>query len=84
MFREDAPATDQAWDELFDALPRGWMVGRPQTDSNAPVHRLYAFKRRPRQRDERELIVQAPSEEEAVRALARQLRRRKSTGRNRR
>ncbi len=46
----------------------------PVTPDAAPAHRLYAFERRARRSDAQELTVQADSEEEAVRDLARQLR----------
>ena len=70
----DVAASEDAWDELFEALPRGWMVGRPPRDSRSPSHRLYAFKRRARGRDDSNLSVRAWSEEEALRDLTRKLR----------
>ena len=70
----EASASEDAWEELFDALPRGWRVGRPPREPGSVVHRLYAFERRARRREGPQLTVQAPSEEEALRDLARQLR----------
>jgi hypothetical protein len=69
-----APATEDAWEELFAALPRGWMVGRPPPDPSSATYRLYAFERRASKSDPPELAVHAATEGEAVRDLARLLR----------
>jgi hypothetical protein len=81
MHSGSAPTSEEAWEELFEALPRGWMVGRPPHDPDSAVHRLYAFERRGRRPEGPELAVQAPSEEEALRDLARQLRKRRGSRR---
>ena len=81
MPADEGAAPEAAWDELFDALPRGWMVGRAPRDPRSPSHRLYAFERRARRPDAPQLTVQATSEEEALRDLARQLRKATSSRR---
>jgi hypothetical protein len=72
--------TEDHWAELFDAIPRGWVVGRPPYDESAKKWRLYGYarKRTVRGRNEGSLQAEGRSEDEAVREMTRKLRRARS------
>lgn len=69
---------EAAWNELHDATPDGWFVGRPAFEERRPVPwSQYAFDpaERPRVgRRSREWTATAMTEEGVVRELARCLR----------
>lgn len=65
---------DEAWQELYDAIPRGWVVGRPPFDGESRRWRLYGYNRKSVRRGEQTpLAVEAESEEHAVRLMTRKL-----------
>lgn len=65
---------DEVWQELYDAIPRGWVVGRPPFDRESRRWRLYGYHRKSVQRGEQTpLAVEAESEEGAVRLMTRKL-----------
>jgi len=72
--------TDDHWAELFDAIPRGWVVGRPPYDESAKKWRLFSYDRRraARGRNARSLEAEGRSEDEAVREMTRKLSRARS------
>jgi hypothetical protein len=61
-------------DELFKAIPRGWIVGRPPFDASASKWRLFAYERRSSDGPGRLLTAEAATEQEAVRHMTRKLR----------
>jgi hypothetical protein len=68
---------DDAWDDLHDATPLGWYVGRPSYDEGRHVLEQHAFD--PSERPHagarsREWTAVAHSEHEVIRELARCLR----------
>jgi hypothetical protein len=68
---------DDAWNELHDATPTGWYVGRPSYDERRKVWEQYAVD--PRERAQvgirsREWTAVGATELEVVRELARCLR----------
>jgi hypothetical protein len=66
---------NDAWQELYDAIPRGWEVGRPPYDHARRRWRLYGYDRRLARRGRADTVtVEAESEEQAVREMARRLR----------
>jgi hypothetical protein len=68
--------TKDAWAELYDAIPRGWVVGRPPFDETTNTWRLYCYERRGTTgRPSATLEAEADSEEQAVREMTRKLRR---------
>ena len=68
--------TKDPWAELFDAIPRGWVVGRPPYDEAANKWRLYGYDRRRTRRGRATLALEAEgrSEEQVVREMTRKLR----------
>ena len=65
---------DDAWRELYEAIPRGWVVGRLPFDKHAHRWRLYGYHRASLRRGtQTPLTVEAESEEQAVRDMTRKL-----------
>jgi hypothetical protein len=73
--------TDDHWAELFDAIPSGWVVGRPPYDESAKKWRLFSYDRRRAVRGGAPLALEAEggSEEQAVREMTRKLKRARPT-----
>ena len=78
-YHRGAMSTDleDIWDDLRDATPPGWYVGRPSYDERRMVWEQYAFD--PRERAQigvrsREWTAVAQTEVEVVREMARCLR----------
>jgi hypothetical protein len=66
---------DDAWSDLYDALPPGWEVGQPPFDAAANRWRLYSYERRLARRGRvKPIVAESESHEVAVRDLTRQLR----------
>ena len=65
---------DEPFARLFDAIPRGWVVGRAPSAADTGTCRLYAFERRPRSNTISSIEVEARSESEAVAKMTRLLR----------
>ena len=68
---------EDAWNDLHDAKPHGWYVGRPSWDDRRKVWEQYAFD--PRERAvvghrSREWTATAATELEVIREIARCLR----------
>lgn len=66
-----------AWDELHEATPPGWFVGRPSYDERRDEWALYAFDtaERPKVgRREREWTAVAPTQARVVREMTRCMR----------
>lgn len=65
---------DEAWQELYDAIPNGWEVARPPYDVERRRWRLYGYDRKAARRGKVEAVtVEAESEEQAVREMTRRL-----------
>ena len=60
--------------ELYKAIPRGWIVGRPPFDAAASKWRLFAYERRARGSSIATVSAEAETEHDAVREMARKLR----------
>lgn len=69
-----ADTRDDPWAELYDALPRGWIVGRPPYDERSNKWRLYSYDRRLKHGGAA-VQAEAETEEAAIREMARLLRR---------
>ena len=68
---------EEAWDDLHDARPAGWFVGRPSYHEGRKVWEQYAFNPSERARAgvrSREWTAVAATELEVFRELARCLR----------
>jgi hypothetical protein len=75
--------------ELYKAIPRGWIVGRPPFDASASKWRLFAYERRAADGATTMISAEAENEHDAVLAMTRKLRttaasRHSSRGRRRR
>lgn len=67
--------TKDPWSELYDAIPRGWVVGRPPYDEASNKWRLFSYERKSAKRGEaRAVLTESDSEEQAVREMTRKLR----------
>ena len=65
---------DDPWTQLYDAIPRGWIVGRPPFDERSNKWRLFSYERR--LRDARAaMLAEGDSEDAVVREMTRLLRR---------
>jgi hypothetical protein len=69
--------TKDPWAELYDAIPRGWVVGRPPFDETTNKWRLFSYDRRSAKRGQTKsvLAAESDSEEQVVREMAHKLRR---------
>jgi hypothetical protein len=68
--------TKDPWADLYDAIPRGWVVGRLPFDETTNTWRLYCYERRGTAAGaSATLEAQAQSEEQAVREMTRKLKR---------
>ena len=76
-----ASQKDDAWQQLYDAIPRGWVVGRPPVDENTRKWRLYGYQRRAKASPVDAVLAEADSEEDALREMARKLRKARSRSR---
>jgi hypothetical protein len=68
---------EDAWTDLHDATPDGWLVGQPSYDERRHVWEQYAFDPRGRAQagiHSLEWMAVAPTELEVIRELARCLR----------
>jgi hypothetical protein len=64
-----------AWHDLYDAIPRGWVVGRPPFDRRDNKWRLYGYSKHSARIGRPEIVlVEGESEEVAVREMTRVLR----------
>jgi hypothetical protein len=67
--------TKDPWAELFDAIPRGWVVGRPPYDETTNKWRLFSYERKSAKRGPaRPVLAESDSEEQVVREMTRKLR----------
>jgi hypothetical protein len=69
--------TKDPWTELYESIPRGWVVGRPPYDEITNKWRLFSYDRKSAKRGETSavLTVESDSEEQVVREMAHKLRR---------
>ena len=69
--------TKDPWAELYEALPRGWVVGRLPFDEATNTWRLYSYDRRLAKRGDSAHTLEAVggSEEQVVREMTQKLKR---------
>ena len=69
--------TKDPWAELYESIPRGWVVGRPPYDETTNKWRLFSYDRKSAKRGETTAVVavESDSEEQVVRDMAHKLRR---------
>jgi hypothetical protein len=67
-----ATERDDPWAQLFDAIPRGWIVGRPPFDERTNKWRLFSYERRLKS-GRAPMLAEGESEDAVVREMTRLL-----------